>query len=156
MAEVERQYRVTRSAVDALLRGVEDGTAGLPGDVTPRAVRSLLGAVPGEPAPKAGGQLDATFVVQLFAVFETACRRCWTEYIGSSRERLAVQALLRRLRDRSRGLIDAGSLAEADRVREARNGIVHGGDRTSQMDFVDAKQRLGRFLGGLPQEWVMP
>ncbi|MEM9703241.1 MAG: hypothetical protein AAF907_12430, partial [Planctomycetota bacterium] len=62
MAEVERQYLATRSAVAALLRGVEDGTSPLPAGVTPRAVRSLIGATPGASIPTAGGHLDATFL----------------------------------------------------------------------------------------------
>ena len=150
LGEVDRQYRLARAAVAALLRAVEDGRVTLTGTERPRALRTLLGD------GGTAGVLERTFHVRLFAVFEEACRRCWTEFVGSDRDRIDVRALLPRLQAHSRGRIDAATLAAADAVRAVRNGLVHGGAAAGRVSLAGAKKSLGDFLAGLPDRWVTP
>ncbi len=57
---VEREHRVAATAIERLRRAILDGVIGMPGGTTPRDLAAV------------GQSLEATFIVRLWAEFETA------------------------------------------------------------------------------------
>jgi hypothetical protein len=93
--------------------------------------------------------LECTYLIRIFAVFEMALREFWTSAMG------------RRSRPTARQFMDAVALrcsvpvdhlVRAHGVRESRNVLVHGGEGRS-VALTEARSSLCRFLSSLPREW---
>ncbi len=134
---VEREYDVTRVAVDRLLADIRrDPTAvGLPARVVTETAARLSG----------------TAVVILFAAFEAGVRGFWGTVAGKN-----PQCRARDLLDgvAARRSVPPATLAAAHAVREYRNALIHGSDTPpTAVDVSTARRPLGRYSPRLPPTW---
>lgn len=136
---VESEYRAAKLAVsdlrDEARRGSKDLTsAGL-----------ILADV-----QNCQANLQATYVVRLFAEFESALRIYWRvarkrkTYPQISRLIASIAAL--------RG-IPTTIIDYAHEVREFRNGLVHEKIQSASLTFGACRSYLAKFLSFLPPQW---
>src|SRR5438477_5339863 len=108
---VEREHAATRLAVDRLLSAAQHDPTVLPSEkIRVRDVR------------QASARLDGTFIIRLFAEFETGLRLFWpsaraTDAPSRARDLLDGVAATQR--------VPHDDLANAHAVREYRNSLVH-------------------------------
>lgn len=94
--------------------------------------------------------LEATYIVRLFAEFESALRIYWREarkrktYPQISKLIASIAAL--------RG-IPATIIDYAHEVREFRNGLVHEKTQSTSLTFGACRSHLAKFLSFLPPQW---
>ena len=106
-------------------------------------------ALPRRPEPSRN--LEGTFLLRLFAEFESGTRDAWLKAFGRTthpptRDLLEAVARLR--------LIPQDWLDDAHEVREYRNRLVHeGDDRGDAVSVPEAHHRLCRFFSWLPLTW---
>ena len=93
--------------------------------------------------------LERTYLVRMFAVFEITLREFW-ERVAGRRSHPSVTLLMDRIASRCR--IPDHHLTLAHAVREFRNTLVHGGGRRT-LALGEARSHLCRFLANLPREW---
>ncbi len=93
--------------------------------------------------------LERTYLVRMFAIFEVTLRGFW-ERVSGRRSRLAATRLMDRIASRYR--MPADHLAHAHKVREFRSTLVHGGGSRS-LALRHAASHPCRFLSNLPREW---
>jgi hypothetical protein len=97
----------------------------------------------------ASRNLEGTYVVRLFAEFETGARQCWGAIKGtevSTFDLLQALSARRRIPDTVR---DNGHL-----VREYRNCLVHEReDQPRPIPVAEARGHLCTFFSYLPAEW---
>jgi hypothetical protein len=95
--------------------------------------------------------LDATYLIRLFAEFESGLREAWERaFSQSSHPRMVdlLQALAARCR------MPQDRLDDADRVRVYRNSLVHeGGEEVEPIPMGTARGHLCRFFSMLPSDW---
>ena len=105
---------------------------------------------------RAEGNLEGTYFVRLFAVFEAALREFWgTTQKGSAGGQRSM-ILTRHLVASVAGRRDVpGKLRDAvQAVREYRNALTHGSDSLPEaISLRQAKQHLSTFLARLPETW---
>lgn len=139
--DVERlEYSATRLAVDRLLAAAEqDGTILTEKKLRLRDIR------------RAAARLDGTFVIRLFAEFETGLRLFWETARGTdppnrTRDLLDGLAATRR--------IPHDQLTDAHAVRDYRNSLVHEREEpTIPIPIAKACSHLCRFFSFLPPKW---
>lgn len=95
------------------------------------------------------GDLERTYLVRMFAVFEVLLREFW-QRVARKRSHPPVNRLMDRIALRCHVPIE--NIARAHSVREFRNALVHGGSGES-VTLGDARSYLCRFLSNLPREW---
>lgn len=134
---IERDYLSTRFALDRLLHEARRDPTILTGDLEPQDV------------VKASGRLETTYLIRLFAEFETALRSFWATIRETEPP---TQHLLDGVAARCD--IPPGRLAEAHAVREYRNSLVHERDEEmAPISIAEARGSLCRFLAFLPPNW---
>jgi hypothetical protein len=138
---VEREYSAVRIATDRLLAAAERDPTILPRDQAVR-VRDIRDA---------SARLDGTYIIRLFAEFESGLRVFWstrrkTETPGRTRDLLDGIAASQRIpNDQS---------LNAHAVREYRNALVHERDELKlPISIAEARSDLCRFFAFLPPEW---
>lgn len=95
--------------------------------------------------------LEATYLIRLFAAFETGLRSYWQ----------SVRPTVPPVKDlidsvTARREISLDSRDEVHQVREYRNSLVHETDEEIEpVTLADAQSRLSRFFSKLPFEWVV-
>lgn len=140
---VEREHRLVAAAIDQLHRAVLDGRVHPP-DGTTR--RDLVAAAE---------SLEATYLVRLWAEFETALLSYYRFLRGEPRARINATDLVDTLAGVRRGRAIADTVrVEVHEVREYRNSLVH--ERINpapSVHIVEARRRLNTFLGKLPEQW---
>ena len=134
---VEHEYLSVRVAVDRLKEVVFDN----PG---------ILGAVP-KPRDliSADENLEGTYLVRMFAEFETGIRSYWKTLRPT---RPPVEILLDSVA--AKRVIPYDLVQNAHAVRDYRNQLVH--DRDEPVDVVtirDARSHLSKYLARLPTRW---
>ena len=136
---VGREYSATRLATDRLLAAVCDDPTLLSGDVSPSDIR------------RASENLEGTYLIRLFAEFETVLRLYWSAVRGTpppSRTRDVLDGIAATRR------IPVTRLFDAHAVREYRNTLVHERDEAAvSISMGDARRYLCRFLSFLPPTW---
>lgn len=137
--DVEREHAVTRLSTDRLLADAEHDPTVLTGDLRPRDVR------------KASERLDGTYVIRLFAEFESGLRCFWPtarggDAPGRTRDLLDGVAATRQ--------VPHDDLDNAHAVREYRNHLIHEREAPlPEISIPDARRRLCLFFRFLPPEW---
>jgi hypothetical protein len=135
---IEREYSAVRLATERLLAQV-------------RADSTIIGKIGlrFRDADHAYGNLEGTYLIRLFAEFETGVRKYWnTVSVSHPRTEDLVNGVAARRR------IDHELINRVHAVREYRNSLVH--EREEAVDAVsvsDARGTLCKFLGRLPPEW---
>lgn len=135
---VEREHRAVRFAADQLLQSLQDGTKLIQDDLKRRDI------------DRASENLDGTYVIRLFAEFETALKR----YLQDKKIRIPRDA--RPLLDRVavRVGFSGDILISAHKVRMFRNRLVH--DREDAGELLTIRQatsHLCTFLSRLQTTW---
>ncbi len=140
---VEREHRVLATAIDWLRRAIVDGRVRTPDGTTLRDLDS------------AGVSLETTYLVRLWAEFETALLSYY-RFIRSDPEcRIRAIDLVNYLAGVRHGRAIAEAVRDAvHEVREYRNSLVHERfDPAVPVGLVDARRCLNTFLGKLPEKW---
>jgi len=134
----EDEFRVARIAVAALKHQLSRNPSALRQDgLSPASVADCL------------GNLEATYIVRLFAEFEAGLRTYWSQVRGRSyRPRIHVRDLI----DKVAGRHNAPStwLDYAHQVRECRNKIVHEQPVGPTLTLTACRSYLCTFLSLLP------
>jgi hypothetical protein len=95
--------------------------------------------------------VEATYLIRLFAEFESALRDVWANGYNRTTEppsRVLIDSVGARCN------VSDADIEAVHRVREYRNLLVHeGDDGTEAVEFETAKGDLGRFLARLPLDW---
>lgn len=142
--EVENEYKAARVAVDRLSAAVV-------------ADPSVLGK--NDPARAnlraASDNLEGTYLVRLFAAFETALRSYDRARHNEPNRKEEAAVLIDSIGGRRGQGISAIIRADAQVVRRIRNRWAHEDDAsTEEMSIKQASARLHNFLAWLPEEWV--
>ncbi len=136
---VEREFESVRLAVDRLLADSSRDSAILEPGVELRDVR------------QASNHLSGTYIIRLFAEFETGLREYWlatrkTKPPTRTRDLLDGIAATRR--------IPFDRLENAHKVREHRNNLIHERNEPfAPISVAVARSYLSGFLGRLPLYW---
>ena len=135
---VERQYAAVQLAASRLL---EEGR---------RDPTILLGDVKHRHLVEADKDLEGTYLIRLFAEFETGLRQYWATEKSShprTRDLLERIAAMRTLSDEEKD--------NAHAVREYRNSLVHEreDEDVEAIPIAVARGYLCRFFSRLPLEW---
>jgi hypothetical protein len=93
--------------------------------------------------------LEDTFLVRMFAVFESVLRAYWRSGLRR-RTHPNMQTLLDRVA--SSRHVPSDRLSTAHSVRDYRNAVVHTGTAPA-VSLADARAYLCTFLSHLPKEW---
>lgn len=97
----------------------------------------------------ASRNLEGTYIIRLFAEFETGIRQYWDVTWGTI---VRTSDLLEGLA--ARRLIPHTDLANGHRVREFRNGLVHEREHRSEpLELSVARKYLCTFFSYLPVQW---
>ena len=95
--------------------------------------------------------LERTYLVRLFALFEETLRDIWLSFGKNSQPK--TKDLLDGCASRRKIPTSAPELlTDAHAVREFRNFIVHG-TPAPVVSLADAKSRLCKFLAHMPESW---
>ena len=134
---IELDHSSTRLALDRLL-------------VEARRDPTILGSdLKLQDIVKASGRLEGTYIIRLFAEFETGLRLYWATIRETEPP---TQHLLDGIAAR-RG-IPPDRLADAHAVREYRNSLVHERDEAvAPISIAEARGHLCRFFAFLPPTW---
>lgn len=136
---VEREHTVIRCSVDYLSSIARIDPIVLPPVIRVRDTDESL------------VQLEGTYVVRLFAEFETALRTFWIAVRATdppSRTRDLVESI------GVRNKIPHDHILNAHAVREFRNGLVHEReDEVAPVPIATARKHLCVFLSFLPLHW---
>ncbi len=125
-----------------------------------QAVRSEEAQLPRETSPRdlvtAAHQVEATYVIRMWAEFETALRSYRRHIMGDPDDRINTSNLIDWTAGLKRGrAISADVRDDFHKVRDYRNHLVHEGDDQAPPDRVAidvARTRLNTLLHCLPIE----
>ena len=140
---VEREFRAVSSAVGDLRNAVRDGKLSAPNRTTLRDLDAAF------------DRLEPTYLIRLWAEFETAARSYYASLTHDQESRIRAVDLTNTVAAVRRGR----AIAEAVRVqvhgvREYRNSLVHERDApVLPVSLVEARRRLNTFLGKFPKHW---
>jgi hypothetical protein len=135
---VEREYGTTWFATDRLREEARRDPTVLRRKLAPRDLS------------EASGNLEATYLIRLFAVFESGLRHFWQAQKPNRRPR--TQHLLDGVAS-VRG-IPNDLLVNAHTVRKYRNNLVHEQDEdAAAVAIATARSHLCHFFSRLPPEW---
>ena len=139
---VENEYRTVRIAVDRLMSAVAHDPTVLGDDPRP----ANLGV--------ADRNLEGTYLVRLFAEFESALRSYDRARHGDPGRKTDASILIDMIGGRRGQGISDGVRQGAHAVRRVRNHWAHERDATPDpMSIAEARARLQTFLSWLPDEW---
>lgn len=134
---VEREHVAMRFAAEHLLGIVRHNPVALKGAFRPQDLQL------------ASNRLEDTYFVRLFAEFEASLRSYWRTYRATAPP---AHDLIESVGARRK--IPCDQVADAHRVREWRNAIVHDCDnRVEKISIGSARHYLCHYLAFLPQEW---
>lgn len=94
--------------------------------------------------------LERTYLVRLFALFEESLREIWRRSFGK-RTMPRTEHLLNGCAART-GMRPESLLLQTHEVRQFRNHVVHG-TAAAVVALADAKSRLCRFFSWMPEQW---
>jgi hypothetical protein len=138
MGAVEREFRAAALAIARLVAHMEpDPTVLHSASVVQADMRNCRRNV------------ENTYLVRLFAVFEEALREIRRVVY---KKRGPIQAHLLIERCASRQKVRSDDLQNVHRVREYRNAILHAGS-AAPVTLPQARAWLCKFFGSMPKQW---
>ncbi len=142
----EREYQAVRVALDWLLGATPDEMH----DVTDARGWDDLAVADIYAADR---NLDATYLIRMYSVFERAVSSYWRLLPGNAGREVEGSVLIDEVGAECKILTDVTRDAQAVRVH--RNNLVHRriDDHAATMAFADARGNLLNFLGELPEAW---
>jgi hypothetical protein len=120
------------------------------------AFRNLADTIPALSPPTDeqywnGGNLELTYLIRLFAEFESGLRSCWERSLKRTTQPPVRDLLYAIAKARS---IPHDLLDDVHEVRKLRNAFVHESDGTEvPLSLAEARSRLCIFLAWLPPDW---
>ena len=136
---VEREFLAIQLAMDRLMDASTRDPSVFSGDMRARSLR------------EAAANLDGTYLIRLFAEFETCLRLFWPAARPTdppSRTRDLIDGIAATCR------IPNDRLMNAHEVRDYRNSLVHLREKeTAALSVREARGHLCRFLSHLPPRW---
>jgi hypothetical protein len=134
---IEREYLATRLATDRLVKEARQDSTILKGELRLRDIEN------------AAGSLEGTYIIRLFAEFETGLRLFWATIKGTKPQ---TQDLLNGIA--ARRAIPHDRLASVQALRVYRNSLVHEREEdVHPISIGTARGHLCRFLDFLPPTW---
>jgi len=134
---IEREYWSVREAVDRLSADVAHDPNALGQGRSPRDLRS------------AGENLEGTYLVRMFAEFETGIRSFWRTI---KPRRTQTEILLDQVGDKCKVPADVIGLIHS--TRKYRNSLLHEReDGVEAVTISSARRCLQHYLSRLPDEW---
>lgn len=95
--------------------------------------------------------LDATYLIRVFAEFETGLRDYWKQ-LPKKRPNARVSDMIRSISSSRK--IDFQIMANVEVVRKYRNRLVHEEDSEAEgVEVREARKSLCLFFGRLPENW---
>ena len=135
--KVEREFLISREAVDQFLAALKSGTTTLPSKTKQRDADAM------------SDNLEGTYLIRLFAAFESGLRSYWAALRDTSppgKDLIDAIAARRKVPDELQH--------EVHEVRDYRNSLVHEGDEeTAPVGLALARGRLCTFFARLPDRW---
>lgn len=100
-------------------------------------------------------QLESTYLVRLWAEFESMLRSYRRHRVGNANDSIRAFDLVNWAQGIEEGRkVDAGMRDLVHEVREYRNSLVHErDDLADSVDIEEARQRLSLYLSKLPDQW---
>ena len=141
---VEREFTVVANALERLKIALNDGSVVLPDGITARDLNT------------ARRQLEATYLIRLWAEFETAVRSYHAWLTPNANLGIRAIDLVNTVGASRIGKALSGKRREkVHEVRMYRNSLVHErDDPTPPVAISEARSRLNSFLGAkLPEQW---
>lgn len=142
---VEREYLATSQAVAGWKRSIQEGQAQLLKQVSLRDLKSAV------------ENLEATYLVRIWAEFETALHSHRRHTMGGADDRMGAKNLIDWTAGVKQGRqISSTVVYDVHQVREYRNYLVHERDDVAPPPIVGievARRRLNTFLQALPERW---
>ncbi len=136
---IEREFLAGRLAARRLKNAIEGDPTLLPPPLTPRDVHRL------------NSNLEATFLVRLFAEFEAGLREVWADWC-QKKTAPRMEELLNSLA--ARCSISDGQRDHAHAVRKYRNALVHeGSEGATAVSMGDARKYLCTYFSFMPVDW---
>jgi hypothetical protein len=136
---VEREYQIAEIAIGGLARQFRADPSALAREELRQ--RDFLAC---------RDNLEATYVIRLFAEFEAGLRQVWRTLVRPTSP--PTQILLDSVA--ARFFIPSSWLAQVHGVRLHRNSLVHEtDDEIEKISLVDARSHLCRYLSRLPTTW---
>jgi hypothetical protein len=139
---VEREYHAVRSSVGHMRRAIAEGVGGLAG----AKVGDLI---------TAEENLEGTYLIRLWAEFETAVRSYYGWLIHDPSTRIGSHDLINAVAGIRRGRAISEDVHRAVHgVRDYRNTLVHARDDPAQpISITNARHNLNTYLCKLPETW---
>lgn len=139
LAAVRREFQTALVALDLLAELLRKNPSALAGhNLRPKDHKNLR------------GNIEDTFLIRLFAEWESGLRDFWKRAVRDSNPRTAemIDSLA------SRRAVPPDVLANARSVRNFRNALVHEESANApSVTLTDAAIRLRRFFSHLPAQW---
>ena len=138
-----REYSVVADAVRRLRDAVQTHQIPATPDASLRGYEAAL------------RRLEPTYLVRLWAEFETALRSYRRRVVGNPDDNIRAFDLVNWAKGIEEGRkVDAGVRDRVHEVREYRNSLVHERDDTAPTVRTDeARRRLSTYLAKLPDQW---
>jgi hypothetical protein len=134
---VEREYLVIKFAMVQQTKTINDDPSALPRELSPRDYQT------------ASENLEATYLIRLFAEFESGIRQYWKthkETVPPCKDLISSLAAKRAIPDDEKDRVDL--------VRIYRNSVVHEREEfTESLSVQIARGYLCTFFSRLPREW---
>ena len=138
LGAVEGEWRAATVAVSRLRHHSQNDPGVLvAATVTPADVRACL------------ANLEPTYLVRMFAVFEESLRDIWRIVYGR-KTRPETYSLIQRCAARQH--IPADEIDAVHAVRDYRNSVVHGGE-APPIPLPSGRASLCKFFGRMPPQW---
>jgi hypothetical protein len=140
MKSVEREYRVAIVARDALIEALQADPSTLTNQGLEQADFLALRR-----------NLDSTYLIRLFAEFETGLREYWKQRMRKTTVPRVADLITSISSNRD---VHHRDMARVDEVRKYRNKLVHEEDSEAQVvEMREARKFLCIFFGKLPEDW---
>lgn len=134
---VEREYTAMRQAADCFRQAALDDPTILRGDLRHREIVA------------ASTNLEGTYVIRVFAEFETGARQYWGAKWGTDPKSVDLLNGLA-----ARCIIPETLLRDVHKVREYRNALVHEREDVPEVvPIAVARSYLCHFFSFLPTRW---
>ena len=140
---VDREYYAVRSSLERMQRAITEGSGGI-----------LTGASVGD-LVTANENVQGTYLIRLWAEFETAVRSYYGWYTNDPDVRIGTHDLINAVAGVRRGRAISEDVRRAVHgVRDYRNTLVHAREEpTHPVPITDARHTLNMFLCKLPETW---
>ncbi len=140
ICDVEREYFAVKSALRLLGEQIRNNPAW--GDLEGWGTRDVVNSM---------DRLEATYIIRLFAEFESGVREVWKFYYKKTRKPRMVSLLTSLATQR----ISKDQVDGVDEVRVLRNFLVHDEINTLPVtiSLEEAKSRLCRYFSQMPRDW---